>query len=200
MNKTQQRLILIVAVILCGLAYGLQTWLHDDKAPLGVVDPVSRAMVLVLNNAVLHEALSIEGQYLVLSLAQRPEDPISAVQHTVMGGLGAVQRDVRAVQLVLFDATNGQNNDQWQQAYHRDYPNILQLFPPKKDIPAVLKSLRVCWQFQGDCARPAMQSAGSRFVYVLDGRDLSVLYYGDMRWGALALVQDIQVVIGRGRR
>lgn len=175
MNKSQQRIILIVAVVICGLTYVLQSW--KQNPPPQALDTASREMRLAVQDGAVRETLQSSKKYWLLTLARTADDPITTVQHKVMGGLGS---QVLAVQFVLYDH---EGRSEWLQNYHEHYSNITQFLPPKDEIPALLKSLRAC---QGDC-----QNRG-RFLYLIDPEDFAVRYYGEQHWSVLALVQDIQ--------
>ena len=179
MNKTYQRMILIVAIVICGLAYGLQSWQQNRILSSGV-DTTPRAMRLLLQNSVLQETLQKADKFWLMTLNRSADDPISVVQDKVMGGLGS---KVLAMQLML---DNAQGRTEWQQSYSAEYPKILQIYPPETEIPAILKHLRVCEQ---NCQNR------SRFLYLINSKDFSVYYYGDRHWNILALVQDIQSLL-----
>lgn len=178
MTKTYQRIILLVAVIICGLAYGLTRWQAEKKPE--TLDPTSRAMRLFITDSEARAALQKNEKFWLLSLERTAHDPIAATQHQVMGGLGSA---VLAVQLVLHAHTG---RTEWQQVEHPEYPNILQLYPPEAEIPAILRYLRVC---DNPCQNQ------SRFLYLIDPKDFAVRYYGDHNWNTLALVQDVRNII-----
>ncbi len=180
MNKTYQRIILIVAIVICGLAYGLRSWQQNKPLPASI-DTTQRAMRLLVQDTKVRAALQKPEKFWLMTLKRHADDPISTVQDSVMGGLGS---QVLAVQIVLHDA---QGRREWQQNYHAEYPNILQLYPPEAEIPAILKHLRTCWQ---DC------SQRSRYLYLFEPKDFTVRYYGEQHWSILALVQDIQRLLG----
>ena len=175
MSKIQQRIILIVAVLVCGLAYGLQSW--QKKTTPQSFDTTTRTMRLLIQDTEVRTALQGGEKFWLVTLQRVANDPISVLQHEVMGGLGS---QVLAMQLVLHDA---QERTEWQQSPHPEYGNIMQLYPPKAEIPAILKHLRACAQ---NCANH------SRFLYLIAPQDLGVRYYGAQEWNVLALVQDIQ--------
>ena len=180
MNKTYQRIILIVAIVICGLAYGLRSWQQSTPQPSNI-DTTQRAMRLFVEDIEVSAVLQKPEQFWLMSLKRTENDPISTVQDSVMGGLGS---KVLAVQIVLHDA---QERTEWQQNYHAEYPNIMQLYPPKAEIPTLLKHLRACMD---DCLNR------SRFLYLLEPKDFTVRYYGEQHWSVLELVQDIQRLLG----
>lgn len=113
--------------------------------------------------------------------------------HTVMGGLGAIATQVRAVYLPL--GLDLRESD-WQIMNIPDYPKMTQIVPPSAAISPLLRDLRICWQQHGFCRNGASAKQGSSFLYLIDVHTGAVQYYGDWRWGVLALVQDVQGALG----
>ena len=176
MNKTYQRMILIVAVLICGLTYGLQSWQKGQNAPADI-DTTLRTQRLVVQDQAVQTMLQSSEKPWLMTLRRSADDPISNVLNRVMGGLGS---KVLPMQLVLDESTG---RTEWLQNYDTQYSKILQLYPPEAEIPMIVKSLRACLE---DCQNR------SEFLYLLDPKDLSVRYSGDQYWSVLELVQDVQ--------
>ncbi len=176
MNKTYQRMILIVAVLICGLAYGLQSWQKSRSVP-AAIDSTLRTQRLVVQDQAVQTMLQSSEKPWLMTLRRSADDSISHVLDSVMGGLG---NKVLPMQLVLDESTG---RTEWLQSYDAQYPKILQLYPPEAEIPMIVQLLRACLE---DCQNR------SEFLYLLDPKDLSVRYYGDQHWSLLELVQDIQ--------
>ena len=175
MSKTYQRIILIVAIAVCALAYGIRSGQQDTKPQN--IDTTSRIMKLAIQNSEVRQIVQQDKKFWLITLERTANDPISTTQHQVMGGLGS---QVLAMQLVLHERDG---HTEWQQNAHSKYGNILQLFPPEAEVSTILSNLRACQQ---DC------QSSSRFLYLIDPKDLTVRYYGERHWNVLALVQDIQ--------
>lgn len=192
MSKFYQRLILIVAILLSGLTYVLQTWKNQETLEAAPrLDSVSRAMRFSIPPEVVDRLVDPGAEFVLLSVLPQNRRSLLHDMHTVMGGLGAVASKVRAVHIAPDVEARG---DGWQIGAHSEYPKIAQVALPKDQQSLVLKNLRICWQQSGYCR--GSDGRGSDFLYLIDLRNDRVLYYGDFRWGVLALVQDVQLAVG----
>ena len=187
MTRQMQRIILIVAVVVSGLTYVLLNWGPAARQP---AEPqgLEPSMVLKTGEAAANAPGFKPGAFLLLSLEQGTDDDITRLQDAVMGGLREASRQTFALQLAL----DG-DGDGWQRQTRADFPGIVRFVPPRGLRAEILRGLRVCFQGDGLCVHTGRP--GSRYLYLLDGDDFSVLYLGDIRWGVDAIASDIRRVV-----